>query len=73
MEAVLSIPLIVLAMIALFRFLPKMDPKKANYEKVGKTREIIQFSIIGFMTYIYFISFLTTLYPEYSINMFMLA
>jgi len=62
----------VLAMIILFRFLPKIDPKKANYEKFGKTWEIIQFTIIGFMTYIYFVSFLVTLHPEYSINSFML-
>lgn len=72
MGAVLGIPLIVLAMIVLFRFLPKIDPKKANYEKFWKTWEIIQFIIIGFMTYIHFVSLLVILYPTYSINTFLL-
>lgn len=70
--AVLSIPLIVLAMIVLFRFLPKTDPKKANYEKFGKTWEIIQFVIIGFMAYVHVVSLFMILNPEYSINSFML-
>ncbi len=72
MGAVLGIPLIVLAMIVLFRFLPKIDPKKANYEKFKNTWEIIQFVIIGFMTYVHFVSLFMILNPEYSINSFML-
>lgn len=70
---VLSIPLIVLGMIVLFRFLPKIDPKKANYEKFWNTWEILQFGLIGFMIYVYGVSLLITLYPGYSINTFMLA
>lgn len=69
---VLTLPLIVLAMVVLFRFLPKIDPKKANYEKFGNVWEIMQFVIIGFMVYTYGISLLVTLHPEYSINPFML-
>ena len=72
MGAVLSIPLIVVAMIVLFRFLLKIDPKKANYEKFKNTWEIIQFVIIGFMTYVHFVSLFMILNPEYSINSFML-
>jgi len=72
MGAVLSIPLIVVAMIVLFRFLPKIDPKKANYEKFKNTWEIIQFVIIGFMAYVHFVSLFMILNPEYSINSFML-
>ncbi len=72
MGAVLSMPLIVLAMVVLFWFLPKIDPKKANYEKFGKTWEIIQFVIILFITYAHFVSLFMILNPEYSINSFML-
>lgn len=72
MGAVFSIPLIVMAIIVLFRFLPKIDPKKANYEKFGNTWEIIQCTIIWFMAYAHFISLFMILNPEYSINSFML-
>lgn len=72
MGVVLSIPLIVLAMIVLFRFLPKIDPRKANYEKFGKSWEIIQCTIIGFMAYIHIVSLFVILNPSYSINSFML-
>lgn len=70
---VLGIPLICLAMIVLFRFLPKIDPKKANYEKFGTVREIMQFVLISFMAYAYWISLLVTLHPEYPINPLMLG
>lgn len=60
-------------MIILFRFLPKIDPKKANYEKFKGAWEIMQFTIIGFMAYVYFVSLFITLHPDYSINTFMLA
>ncbi len=72
MGAILSIPLIVLAMITLFRFLPKIDPKKANYEKFKNTWESMQFVLIGFMAYTHFVSLFVILNPEYSINSFML-
>jgi uncharacterized membrane protein len=73
MGVVLGIPLIVLAMIVLFRFLPKLDPKKANYPKFAHVREIIQFSIIGFMVYAHIVSLLISIHPEYNINSFMLS
>jgi uncharacterized membrane protein len=73
MGVVLGIPLIVLAMIVLFRFLPKLDPKKANYPKFAHTREVIQFSIIGFMVYAHVVSLLISIHPEYNINSFMLS
>jgi len=72
-RSVSGIPLIVLAMIALFRFLPKLDPKKANYWKFKNAWEAIQLIIIWFMTYSQFVSLFIILNPEYSINIFMLG
>lgn len=73
LSGVITLPLIVLAMIFLFLFLPKIDPKKANYPKFSKAWEILQFIIIGFMVYIYGVSLFVTLYPQYSINTLMLS
>jgi len=66
------LPLITIAMLVLFLFLPKIDPKKANYPKFTKTWEIIQFTIIGLMAYVYFVSLFVTIYPEYNINYFIM-
>ncbi len=71
-RSVFVLPLITIAMLVLFLFLPKIDPKKANYPKFTKTWEIIQFTIIGLMAYVYFVSLFVTIYPEYNINYFIM-
>jgi uncharacterized membrane protein len=50
--------LIVLGMMLLFKFLPKLDPKKAQYEKFDEVYELIQLLIVGFMSYVYLITIL---------------
>ena len=61
----------ILGMIVLFWFLPKLDPKKENYEKFGKAWEVFQFAIIGFTAYIHIISLIMAMHPEYSMSPFM--
>lgn len=65
-------PLISLWMVILFYFLPKLDPKKENYEKFWGIWEIFQFSILWFFAYIYFLTTFVTLNPEYNISKFVL-
>lgn len=67
-----SIPLLVVWMIILFYILPKLDPKKQNYEKFDKYWEIIQFTIIWFFAYLYFVMIYIFLHPEITITKFML-
>jgi uncharacterized membrane protein len=51
-------PLIVLGMMLLFIYLPKLDPKKSQYEKFAEVYELIQLLLVTFMTYIYLITIL---------------
>ncbi|NDK08777.1 DUF1648 domain-containing protein, partial [Candidatus Gracilibacteria bacterium] len=66
-------PIISLGLVLLFSFLPKLDPKKENYDKFGTAWEIFQFSILGFFFYIYLVSIFIILNPEYNISTFMMA
>ena len=53
------IPGLLVGMYLLFQWLPKLDPKKANYAKFFNIYKIFQFVIIAFLSFMYFI---TTLY-----------
>jgi len=53
---VFLIPAITLAMVAIFKIGQLMDPKKERYELFKKEWEIIQTSIVVFMSYMYFIT-----------------
>ncbi|MBT4349563.1 SdpI family protein [bacterium] len=53
------IPGLLIGMYLLFQWLPKLDPKKANYAKFFNIYKIFQFVIIAFLSFMYFI---TTLY-----------
>lgn len=66
-------PVISLWLVLLFAFLPKLDPKKENYDKFWTAWEIFQFSILGFFFYIYLVSIFIILNPEYNISTFMMA
>jgi len=69
---VIMLPLLALWMAVLFHFLQRFDPKKENYAKFWNIWEIIQFSILWFFAYIYFVSIFVTLSPEYNISKFMM-
>jgi len=69
---VVMFPAIALFMALLFSYLPKLDPKKENYEKFGSVWEIFQFSILGFFLYIYIVSSYIMFNPEYNISKFVL-
>lgn len=69
---VVLFPVLTLFMVILFPILSKIDPKKENYEKFGKSWEIIQFAIIWFFAYIYFVILYLSLHANISISPFML-
>ena len=69
---VILIPIITLAMLVLFRFLPMLDPKKDKYEKFADIYEIIQAAIIGFFTYMYFVTMVAALNAEMNVGMYVM-
>jgi uncharacterized membrane protein len=54
--ATFFVPALLIGMYLLFQWLPKLDPKKANYLKFASTYKVFQFIIILFLAFIYFIS-----------------
>lgn len=60
------IPLMSLAFLVLFPLLPKLDPKKANYEQFKKPWGVIQTSLIAMMAYMFAVTMSVTLYPQYN-------
>jgi len=70
--AVALLPLIVLVLIGRFPLQKKIDPKKEQYRKFEKTREILQLGIIAFLAYTYFISLYVIFHPEVNIGKWML-
>lgn len=69
---IITFPIITLILIIIFALLPKLDPKKDNYDKFGTPWEILQFSTIWLMFYLYIITSFVTLNPEYNISKFVL-
>lgn len=57
-------PLMSLVFLALFPLLPKMDPKRENYERFKGPWNVIQTSLVGFLAYVYGVSIYATFYPE---------
>jgi uncharacterized membrane protein len=53
---VVFIPFLTIGLYLLFRFLPKMDPKKENYLKFDSAYHAFKLLIIAFLAAIYFIS-----------------
>ncbi len=60
------IPGMSLLFLVLFPLLPKLDPKKENYEKFQKSWSVIQTALIGFFAYMYAVTMYVTLYPQYN-------
>ena len=53
---VVFIPFLIIGLYILFRFLPKMDPKKENYIKFDSAYHAFRLLIVAFLAIIYFIS-----------------
>ncbi len=53
---VVAMPIIMVAMYLLFKFLPKIDPHHHNYQNFAKAYSAIQLTIIGFLAVIYFVT-----------------
>jgi len=60
------IPGLTLLFLVLFPILPKLDPKRENYENFKKPWNVIQTSFVAFFAYIYAVTMYVTLYPEYN-------
>jgi len=71
-NAIILFPVITFFIAILFPIIKSIDPRKVKYEQFAKTWEIIQYILILFFAYIYFVSIYMTLNPEASINTFML-
>jgi len=52
-EGLLAIPLVTAGLYLLLTFLPRIDPKSANYEKFAKAYTVIRYAIVGFLAVIY--------------------
>lgn len=66
-------PIISIIIIVIFAYLPKLDPKKENYNKFGTVWEIFQFSFLFLFLYIFIVANFITLNPEYNISRFMMS
>ena len=65
--------LITLAIAMLFPILSRIDPKKGNYALFRKSWIAIQTVIVVFFAYLYFVSLLVSLKPEYQIIPFVMT
>jgi uncharacterized membrane protein len=68
---VIFLPLLVLFMHLLFKYLPKFDPKKRNYEKFANVYGIFRVVIIAFFAAVYFMTSLINLGYDISISLVM--
>lgn len=60
------IPVMALAFLVLFPLLPKLDPKRENYENFKKPWGVIQTSLVAFLAYMYGITMYVTFFPAYN-------
>jgi uncharacterized membrane protein len=73
MWSTLLFPSITLLCAILFKFLPKLDPRKEAYVQFARPWSIIQNVLILFFAYVYFVSILATLDPSYNIGAFIMT
>lgn len=66
------VPVLSIVLAALFAFIPRLDPKKKNYEQFMKAWEIFQIAFLIFMLYLHSITLYLTFHPEQSMTPFML-
>ena len=72
LQMLVGLPLMSFALLLLFTFLPKRDPRTKNYENFFLARETMQTLILWFLTYIYCIIIYIVLHPEIAIMPLML-
>lgn len=60
------LPVLNIAMYVLFLVLPKLDPKRANYEKFGSSYQIIKYALIVFMSVVFAVTIAVSL--GYQVN-----
>ncbi len=72
LNTLIGLPLMSLALLLLFTFLPKRDPRTKNYENFFLARETMQSIILSFLTYIYCVIIYIVLHPDVSIMPLML-
>lgn len=65
-------PIVTLLIVLIFPILSKVDPKNKNYEKFANIWEILQFSIIWFFAYMYFVILYLSANPDVNITKFMM-
>lgn len=62
--AVWYMPILTVIILAVFRFIPLLDPKKDKYKLFKEEWEIIQTAFIGFFGYMQFLTIYISLNPE---------
>lgn len=70
---ILGVPWLCIWLLVLFHFLPKIDPKRANYKDFATAREWMQMIIILFFAYFYAVIFYIVLHVWVSITPFVFA
>lgn len=63
-------PLLAALFVILFSFLSKIDPKKEKYKLFRKPWEMIQLGILGFITYLQFVTIYMSMHPAADITKF---
>jgi len=66
-------PGIAIAVLILFWFLPKIDPKKDKYKKFAEVWEIMQAVLVGYFAYMYFVSLYAAVVPDVNVSAFVLV
>ncbi|MBT6690818.1 SdpI family protein [Candidatus Parcubacteria bacterium] len=65
---IIFLPLLILFVHLLFKLLPKIDPKKKNYEKFANVYGIFRVAIVGYLAIIYFLTGFVNLGYDISIS-----
>ena len=58
---VVFVPFLIIGLYLLFRFLPKMDPKKENYLRFDSAYHAFKLLMVAFLAIVYFIMLIITL------------
>lgn len=70
--AAFMVPGIGILLMALFKLIPKIDPKKEKYKLFEKSWSVIQFGIFGFMAYMHFVTLYLSINQDADIIKFIL-
>lgn len=67
------LPFIQILLLLVFQFLPRIDPKKNNYQYFNREWHVIQISVIGFLSYIHFFILEAALNQNFNITKLILV